>query len=51
MGHAKELLADQERNTSHLECCLICDGVLHTWQEREDAFHQECFEWKLEQLD
>lgn len=51
MSDAKEQLATQERNTNHLECCLICEGVLHTWQEREDMLHQECYEWKLAQLD
>ncbi|WP_193748165.1 hypothetical protein [Exiguobacterium indicum] len=48
MGIHKDQLIEQEDRGRNLDRCMICDGVLRTWEERNNALHDECLKEKIE---
>lgn len=48
MGRAKDQLAKEQERGSHLDSCMKCGAILRTWQEREIAICESCFNHSIE---
>ncbi|USL32923.1 hypothetical protein [Priestia megaterium] len=44
MSRAKDKLIGQQDRTNHLDCCMKCNAVLGTWEERQAGTCDKCFE-------
>ncbi len=48
MGRAKEQLIKEQERGNHLDRCMKCGTVLRTYEEREIAICEACYQRALE---